>query len=97
MLVQSVRTYTVVCGVLLVLTGVTIGLAHVNLGGFNNLLALLIAAAKAMLIGVFFMHLRGSPSVTRLVGIAALLWLAILIVGTLDDILTRGWLPVPGK
>ena len=97
MLVQPVRTYAIVCGVLLVLTGVTIGLAHVNLGGFNAALALLIAAAKAVLIALFFMHLRGSSPLTRLVGIGALLWLAILIVGTLDDILTRGWLPVPGK
>ena len=43
------------------------------------------------------MHLRWSQPITRLVGAAALLWLAILMVGTLDDILTRGWLPVPGK
>jgi hypothetical protein len=27
----------------------------------------------------------------------ALLWLAILIVGTMDDVLTRGWIAVPGK
>ena len=97
MTIQPARTYVVVCAVLLLLTGATIGLAHLNLGGFNSLLALLIAAAKAVLIAVFFMHLRGSPPVTRLVGIAALVWLSILIVGTLDDVLTRGWLPAPGK
>jgi hypothetical protein len=33
----------------------------------------------------------------RLVAMIALLWLAILIVGTMDDVLTRGWIPVPGK
>jgi hypothetical protein len=33
----------------------------------------------------------------RLVAVVALLWLGILIVGTLDDVITRGWLPVPGK
>jgi len=46
---------------------------------------------------LFFMRLRWSPAMTRLVAVAALLWLAILIVGVLDDMLTRGWIPVPGK
>jgi cytochrome c oxidase subunit 4 len=82
---------------LLLLTGATIGLAQVDLRGWNGLLALVIAAAKAVLIGLFFMHLRWSLAITRLAGVAALLWLAILIVGTLDDVLTRGWLPAPGK
>ena len=82
---------------LLILTGLTILLAHVNLGGFNAVVALLIAATKATLIALFFMELRTSPPMTRIVGLAALLWLGILIVGTMDDVVTRGWLPVPGK
>ena len=89
--------YLLVDAALLALTATTIGLAHVDLRGWNTAVALAIAATKATLIALFFMHLRWTSSLTRLVGIAALLWLGILIVGTLDDIITRGWLPAPGK
>jgi hypothetical protein len=44
-----------------------------------------------------FMELRVGPALPRLVLAAALLWLAILMVGTLDDVITRVWLPAPGK
>jgi cytochrome c oxidase subunit IV len=91
------RTYVLVCVALLSLTVATIGLAQLDLRGWNSALALVIAAVKAVLIGLFFMHLRWSSGMSGLVGVAALLWLAILIVGTLDDLLTRGWLPIPGK
>jgi cytochrome c oxidase subunit IV len=95
--VLAVRTYLLVCAVLVLLTLVSVGLARVDLRGWNGLVALAIAVAQATVNGVFFMHLRWSPPVTRLVAVAALLWLGILMVGTLDDVLTRGWLPVPGK
>src|SRR5436190_6015325 len=92
-----VRTYGIVCAVLLILTALTVGLARVDLRGLNGIVALVIAAVKAALIAWFFMHLRSSWPMTRVVGVAALLWLGILIVGTMDDIVTRGWLPIPGK
>jgi len=95
--IVATRTYLLVCAALLGLTGATIGLAQLDLRGWNSVLALTIAAAKAVVIGMFFMHLRSTSGMTRLVGVAALLWLGILIVGTMDDLLTRGWLPVPGR
>ena len=95
--IGSTRTTLLVGAVLLLLTGTTIVVAHVNLHGWNPLVGLGIAATKALLIALFFMHLRVSPGMTRLVGLAALLWLSILLVGTLDDVLTRSWLVVPGK
>lgn len=86
--------YLVTTLILLVLTGLNVGLA---LAGFGGAISLAIAAAEAVIMAVVFMRLRWSPAMTRLVGVAALLWLGILMVGTLDDILTRGWLPIPGK
>jgi hypothetical protein len=50
-----------------------------------------------LLIGLYFMHLRFSPSMTRLAALAGLFWLTILLTGTLDDVVTRGWLPIPGR
>jgi caa(3)-type oxidase subunit IV len=60
---------------------------------------LLIAAAKAVLIALFFMELKFPQAgrLPRLVGAVAVLWLGFLVVGTLDDVLTRNWLPTPGK
>ena len=57
----------------------------------------LIAAAKAVLIGLFFMHLYYRHRLTWVVSIAALLWLGILLALTLSDYLWRGWLDILGK
>jgi cytochrome c oxidase subunit 4 len=45
----------------------------------------------------FFMHVRYSTSLTRLVMIGGLLWLAILLTLAFADFATRGWLGVPGR
>jgi cytochrome c oxidase subunit IV len=93
----SVRAYAVVTVALLLLTGVTIGVAFLPLGPWHSPVALGIAAIKAVLVALIFMHLHSAPSMIRLTAAAGLLWLAIMLAGTLDDVVTRGWLPVPGK
>jgi caa(3)-type oxidase subunit IV len=55
-------------------------------------LALGLAAIVAVLIATFLMRLRVSPPLTQVVAVAALVWLAILLFGTLGDVVTRGWL-----
>ncbi len=95
--VTPVRTYILICGALLLLTLTTYLAAFVNLGPFNTLVALAIAAIKAILIALFFMHARYSTGITRIVIFAGLVWLGILIAGTMNDFITRGWLGVPGK
>ncbi|MBV8715450.1 MAG: cytochrome C oxidase subunit IV family protein [Chloroflexi bacterium] len=83
--------------VLLVLTALNIGIAQLDLGPFNTVLALGIATIEVVIMAVVFMRVRSSPAMTRLVAVAGLFWLGILMSGTLDDILTRNWLPIPGK
>ena len=95
--IAPVLTYVMACAALIVLTLLNIVLAQLDLRGFNTAIGLLIAAIQAVISALFLMHLRWSRPVTRLVALVGLLWLGILIVGTMDDILTRGWLPVPGK
>jgi caa(3)-type oxidase subunit IV len=90
-------TYVWVCAVLILLTLLNIGLAFVDLRGWNTVVQLVIASIQAALSAMFLMHLRWTRPMTRLVGVIGLLWLGILIVGTLDDLLTRGWLPTQGK
>jgi cytochrome c oxidase subunit 4 len=50
-----------------------------------------------MLVALFFMHLRHSTILTKVVVGGGMLWLGILLVLSFADFGTRGWLPVPGK
>jgi cytochrome c oxidase subunit IV len=95
--VDSVKTYTGVWLILLVLTGVTTGVAYIDLGPFSVVVALSIAVVKMLLVALFFMHVRHSTRLTKLVVIGGLLWLAILLTFTLADIWTRGLIGTPGR
>ena len=90
------RSYYWVYGTLLGLTLLTIGVAYVDLGPMNIVAALGIAIAKALLVMLFFMHLRSSSHLTWIIAGAGVIWLAHLLIFTLSDYLTRGWLVVPG-
>lgn len=83
--------YVSVFVALLVLTAVTTAAAFVDLGRLNTVVALVIAVCKASLVVLFFMHLKEQTGMTRVVILAALLWLAVLITITMSDVFTRGW------
>lgn len=95
--IDSVKIYVVVLLGLLCLTVVTTLVAFVDLGSFSVVVALAIAVVKMLLVALFFMHLRYSTTLTRLVIVGGLMWLAILLLLTLSDFFTRGWTGVPGK
>jgi cytochrome c oxidase subunit IV len=95
--IDSVKTYARVWIALLFLTALTTVVAHVDLGPLSVVVALIIAVCKTLLVALFFMHVRHSNRLTRLVLLGGLLWLAILIALTMTDIVTRGWIGVPGK
>ena len=86
------RVYHVIFAALLVLTGATVGVAYVDLGPLNALVAVGIAIVKTTLVVLFFMHVRYSPPLTRAVVLGSAFWLGILLVLTLSDYLTRSWL-----
>jgi cytochrome c oxidase subunit IV len=95
--VDSVKTYTGVWLILLVLTAVTTAVAYVDLGAFSVVVALTIAVIKMLLVALFFMHVRHSTRLTKLVLLGGLLWLGILLTFTLADVWTRGLIGVPGR
>jgi cytochrome c oxidase subunit 4 len=90
-------TYYKIFGTLVVLTILTIVVAFFDLGRLNTVVALGIAFFKATLVLLYFMHLRYSERLTVLVIGASFAWLAILMVHTLMDYVSRPWIPVPGK
>jgi len=95
--IDTVKTYVGILVVLLIATVLTTVVAFVDLGPFSVVVALTIAVCKMLLVALFFMHLRYSTRLTRLVIIGGLLWLAILLLLTLSDFFTRGWLNTPGR
>ena len=95
--IDSVKTYALVLIVLLGFTVLTTLVAFVDLGNFSVVVALAIAVTKMLLVALFFMHVRYSTRLTRLVIVGGLLWLAILLLLTLSDFFTRGWLGTPGR
>ena len=90
----SVKTYLLTFLILLALTALTTAVAFVDLGGgWNNVAALAIAVLKAMLVILYFMHVRYSDRFTWVIAAAGFFWLLILLGGTLDDLATRNLLP----
>lgn len=87
--------YRVFAGLLL-LTALTVGIAFIDLGRFNAIIALVIAAGKASLVILFFMHLRHFRRFITVCLGTGLLWLLLLLVLTMSDYLTRNWLPITG-
>src|SRR3989441_4266024 len=93
---SGVRLYVAVFAALLVLTVATVSVSYVDLGPLSVVVALTIAFTKALLVVLFFMHLRESSGLVWVVAGGGFFWLAILIALTMSDVLTRGWLPVRG-
>jgi cytochrome c oxidase subunit 4 len=73
-----------------VATVLTAWIATVDLGAFNTVVALLIASCKALIVVLFFMHVKyTSEKMTKAVLIAAVFWLLIMLFLSLSDYSTR--------
>ena len=95
--IMPVRTNVAIFIVLLVLLIATVGAAYLPLGPLHFPVAMTIAAAKAVLIVLFFMHVIHSHRLTMIIAVAGFLWLGIMLALTLSDYWTRGWLDIPGS
>jgi cytochrome c oxidase subunit IV len=85
-------TYFAVWAALLFGTLLTYEAAKLDLGKFNAAVALIIATTKALLVALFFMHLKGaSEKLLKLVVISTIFFLMILLVLSLADFGTRTW------
>ena len=90
--VTPIRVYLMVFGILMVGTALTVWAAFLELGAFNDIVAMAIAVTKATFVVLYFMHVRHSTRLTKITVVAGFLWLAILVALTLSDYLTRGFL-----
>ena len=85
------RTYYTIYLVLVFCTYLTWQVAVVDLGAMNTVVALAIAVFKAVLVVLFFMHVKYSSRLTLAVVVGSVFWLGILLVITMSDYLTRAW------
>ena len=91
--IVPIKVYGAIFFALLLLTLTTAGVSFVDLGGnLNVVVALTIACAKALLVILYFMHVRYSDRLTWVFVGAGFFWLLILLTLTMTDPLTRNWL-----
>lgn len=86
------KVYFAIFATLIVLTGLTVAAAMVDLGPLNTVVAMSIACAKATLVVLYFMHARYGSRLIWVMLCAGVLWLIILIALTMGDYATRGWM-----
>jgi cytochrome c oxidase subunit IV len=95
--IASVKSYVGIFATLMVLTTITVLVAYVNLGQLNKVVALGIASVKATLVILYFMHVKYSSRLTKLVVMAGFFFLFILLGLTMTDYVSREWTPVPPR
>jgi len=83
------KIYTANLFALLFLTIITVAAASFNFGSANVVIALAIASVKAILVGLFFMHLIWDKPVNAIVIIAGFLFLGIFLMFDFLDVTTR--------
>ncbi len=88
--ISSVKSYVGIWLTLMVLTVVTAAVAFVDLGPLNTVVALVIASFKALLVVLFFMHVKyTSEKMTKAVIVSTLFFLFLLLVLSMADYGTR--------
>ena len=89
---HSPSVYWKTFAALMVLLALTSGIGYANLGSFNLVVALAISISKALLVALFFMHIKGSSRLLHLAATAGVIWLLIMFSLTLGDYFTRSLL-----
>ncbi len=89
--IVSPKIYLTIFFALLVLTTVTVAASFIEMGVFNPIVALAIAVVKAVLVVLFFMHVKYSTRLTKLTVGAGIFTFLVLISLTLSDYFTRAW------
>jgi cytochrome c oxidase subunit 4 len=83
--------YSFVFLTLLVGTGLTVVAANLDLGVFNPIIALGIASFKAVVVILFFMHVKYQSNLIKLTVGAGFFTFLVLITMTLSDYMSRAW------
>ena len=80
---------------LMILLALTLASSYVPMGAWNTITNMGISCAKALLIALFFMHLRHAGALLRIAALTGLLWLTLLFGLSWTDYATRDVSPAP--
>ncbi|WP_213805396.1 cytochrome C oxidase subunit IV family protein [Granulicella sp. dw_53] len=83
--------YCMVFGALLIGTLVTVLAADIDLGVLNPVIALGIACTKAVIVILFFMHVKYQSKLIKMTVGAGFFTFIVLITMTLSDYMSRAW------
>ena len=83
--------YAIVYAVLLVGTALTVGAAYIDLKVLNPIIALAIASAKAVVVILFFMHVKFQSRLIKMTVASGFFTFLILITMTMADYVSRAW------
>lgn len=83
--------YSIVFGTLLFFTGLTVVAAYIQMGIFNPVVALAIASTKAVIVILFFMHVKYQSKLVKMTVGAGFFTFLVLITMTLSDYISRAW------
>ena len=88
-------TYVLTWIALMIFLALTCASSYFRMGEWNTVVNMAISCAKALLIAIFFMHLRNAGALLRIAAITGLVFLAILFGLSGADYVTRTISPTP--
>lgn len=89
--VVTPRTYIFVFITLLIFTGLTVVAAYVDLHIFNPIVALAIATFKAVIVILYFMHVKYQSRLIKMTVSAGFFTFLVLTTMSLSDYMSRAW------
>ncbi len=84
-----ISVYAGVLGILMLGTIITVGVAQLDFGPWNTVIAMLVATIKASFVLLYFMHLKYDNAMNRVIFGSGFFFLLILFSFSLIDIITR--------
>jgi cytochrome c oxidase subunit 4 len=87
--ILPLSVYLKIGATLIILTGLTVWIASLDFGPYNLLIAMAIAATKASLVALYFMHLKYDNKLYSMFFVAGIFCLAVFIIITMFDTLRR--------
>ena len=89
--VVTPTVYSIVFGTLLLGTALTVVAAKIDLGILNPVVALGIACTKAVIVILFFMHVKYQSGLIKMTVISGFFAFLVLTTLTLSDYISRAW------
>lgn len=83
--------YLIVFGTLLLFTLITVGAAFIDMKWMSPVVALGIACFKAVIVILFFMHVKYQSRLIKMTVASGFFIFLVLIVMTLSDYMSRAW------